>query len=546
MKWHRLTLLTIVFLAFFLRFNKLGEIPPSLSWDEVSLGYNAYSLLETGRDEHGKFLPLATFEAYGDYKPPGYIYATVPFVALFGLNEFSVRVPSALAGSLTILVAYFLIRELFGNKSYRIYKANRQSHFFPLLSAFLLAISPWHLNLSRAGFEANLALFFIVMGIWLFFKTIHVNGKWLLASVIFFVLALYTFNSARIFIPFFGLLLLIIYRQRLWQIKKWVVVAGLLSAILLVPLIPHLLSTEGRLRFREVNIFSDLKPIETANKRIEIDKNMWWAKIIHNRRLLFALEMARHYFDNLNMNFLFINGDGNPKFSIRDVGQLYLWDLPFLVAGFYFLARKKEGEWFIPILWLLAGVLPAAVARETPHALRTENSLPSWQIITAYGFISMAQWLNGSMAKKKVLVGLAGFALLLNFSYYLHNYYFNYPKEFAAEWQWGYKEAIRATAGIEERYDKVRITDSIGRPYMYVLFYKKYDPKKFWQEVERTSDPYGLFNIHGFGKYEFGLHKEYENQKILYVQSPKDAPREANILQKIKYPNGKTALVIYD
>ena len=57
-KWKILLLAGIVLLAFFLRFYKVTEIPPSLNWDEVSIGYNAYSILKTGRDEWGVFLPI--------------------------------------------------------------------------------------------------------------------------------------------------------------------------------------------------------------------------------------------------------------------------------------------------------------------------------------------------------------------------------------------------------------------------------------------------------------------------------------------------------
>ena len=108
-------LILIIFLAFFLRFYKIDEIPPALYWDEASLGYNAYSILKTARDEHGQFLPITNFAAFGDYKPPGYIYFTVPSIAVFGLNEFAIRFPSAFFGILTVLLAYFLTKRLFEN-----------------------------------------------------------------------------------------------------------------------------------------------------------------------------------------------------------------------------------------------------------------------------------------------------------------------------------------------------------------------------------------------------------------------------------------------
>src|SRR3989344_7565756 len=164
-------LFLIVFLGFILRIYQVNQIPPSLSWDEVSIGYNAYSILKTGRDEHGRFLPYDTFIGYGDYKPPLAIYLTVPSVAIFGLNEFAVRFPSVLFGTLTVLMTYFLVKELLKNEGQKTINNKKNDRllftvYCPILSASLLAISPWHINLSRAGFEANIALFFIVLGVY--------------------------------------------------------------------------------------------------------------------------------------------------------------------------------------------------------------------------------------------------------------------------------------------------------------------------------------------------------------------------------------------
>src|SRR5579871_3904300 len=132
--------ISIICLAGFLRFWQLGSNPPSLYWDEVSQAYNAYSILTTGHDEHQEFLPIARFIAFGDYKAPVYIYADVLSIGLFGKNEFAVRFPSALFGTLTVLVTYFLVSELF-------YK-NKHKGIISLGSAFFLAISPWHIQLS--------------------------------------------------------------------------------------------------------------------------------------------------------------------------------------------------------------------------------------------------------------------------------------------------------------------------------------------------------------------------------------------------------------
>ena len=106
----------IVFLAFFSRFVGLSGLPPALNRDEAGIGYNAYSLIQTGRDEHGQRLPLA-FQSIGDYKMPLYIYAATIPVSLFGLNDFSIRFWSALAGVVSVITVYYLVRELFHSRS---------------------------------------------------------------------------------------------------------------------------------------------------------------------------------------------------------------------------------------------------------------------------------------------------------------------------------------------------------------------------------------------------------------------------------------------
>src|SRR3990170_6013438 len=166
----------IVVIASFLRFFSISTNPPSLTWDEASWGYNAYSLGIDGRDEFGRFLPLTYLESFGDFKPPVYAYLSVLPVKLLGLNEFSTRFASAFFGILTVLLTYFLVRKIFP----------RASPLLALLSAGVLTISPWHILLSRAAFEANVATFFIVLGTYLFLLSLE--KRWFLpASVLSFV-----------------------------------------------------------------------------------------------------------------------------------------------------------------------------------------------------------------------------------------------------------------------------------------------------------------------------------------------------------------------
>lgn len=544
---YKYFILFIIVFAFLLRVYRIGSIPPSLSWDEVSIGYNAYSILKTGFDEHHHFMPLDTFVAYGDYKPPLAIYLTVPAVAFFGLTEFAVRLPSAFFGTLTVALTYFLVLELLKGKG------RKEKLYNPtpiaLLSTIMLTISPWHINLSRAGFEANIALFFVVLGVLTILKT-RENAKLWFIALIPFVLAMYTFNSARYFVVIMVFGLIWMMKQDVRRSWKMVASGICIALFLLAPLLPHLLSKEARLRYEEVNIFTDMSVVTTANMRIAYEKNAWWSKILNNRRVGYFRSYLIHYFDHFEPQYLFIRGDGNPKFSIQDVGQLYFPDAVFLIAGILTLfASMPATAWFL-IYWMMMAIVPAAVARETPHALRTLNTLPTWQIFIAFGLYEViAAWLKHAKSKFIRYAGILGVVVLYVFSltYYLHNYYRHYPKAYSHEWQYGYREAIEFAKTVEQMYNNVYVSDAIGRPYMYVLFYKRYDPNKYLNTKQSYFDASGFYHVDAFDKYVFvSKMKEDFRKRVLYILPPYEVPFGAHILKTINRLDGIPALTIFE
>lgn len=524
----------IVAFAFFLRTYLIQSNPPSLSWDEVSIGYNAFSILKTGKDEHGKFLPLDTFVAYGDYKPPLAIYLTVPSVALFGLNEFAVRFPSAVAGTLLVAVTYFLVMELLPDYT-----------LIALLTSLLMAISPWHIQLSRAGFEANIAVLLVNVGALWILKA-RKNPKYWLITFLPFVGAIYTFNSARYFSPFFVVGLFVMTWSTLKKQFRWIVVGMFLAMIFMIPIVPHLISKDARLRFDEVNIFTDPSVVAISNARAASDGNTWWAKTLDNRRIGYARSYLVHFFDNLQPDFLFIKGDGNPKFSIQDVGQLYLIEFPLLIFGLYFVFMNYPVIGLFLLYWIGMAIVPAAVARETPHALRIENSLPAWQIFIAGGIFFAVTYFKRPVVQKCIILSVI-MLYVLSFTYYIHNYYTHYPIQYSGEWQYGYREAIRYIQPIKKNYSAVYMTDSIGRPYMYALFYERYDPNTYLRTVKGSFDWAGFYNVTGFDVYHFvrGSAAPIDHHG-LYIMSPGTAPANARILTTINNLDGTPTLIIYD
>jgi len=541
-------LLVIVLIAGFLRLYQLGANPPSLTWDEAAWGYNAYSLGIDGKDEFGRLLPHDYLESFGDYKPPMYAYLDVIPVKLLGLNETSTKLPSALFGVLTVLLTYFLVK--------RIFWKSKNSNNYALLTSFILAISPWHILLSRAAFEANIATFFLVLGVWGFLAAVQDRRWYLIISAISFALSMYTFNTSRVVAPLLVILLLIAFRKKLLIIKKQALIAFIVGLIIFLPTFKFLLSPQAGSRFQEVNIFSDITILKTANQEIANDNNSLFSKIIHNRRFVYTQEYLKHYFDNLSPNFLFIKGDGNPKFSTQDVGQMYIWDIVFFIGGILFLFRKKEGNWWLVPLWLLIGIIPAATARETPHALRIETTLPMFQILVAYGFVTFLEWAKQKRLKLKtynlnlgiILPFIFYILLFLNFAYFYHNYFYHYPSQFSGEWQYGYKQSIDYVTSVENQYDYIQVSNVLGRPYIYYLFYTKTNPDDYRKTAVITRDVFGFVDVESFGKYIFPQNFNYllsSKKKVLYINASNAVPNNAKVMKRFYLLNGKEVLTAY-
>ncbi|MBP9781463.1 hypothetical protein KBC89_02305, partial [Candidatus Woesebacteria bacterium] len=190
------TIATIVILAVVFRFFQLGNLPPSPYWEEVALGYDAYSILKTGKDHHGNWLPVVAFESFGDWKPGFYIYTVVPSIFIFGLNTFAIRFPSAVAGLAIVIGSGILANQLFLEKRPSKLPNEKSSHWLPYLVMLVAAVEPWGIIFSRAAWEANLATALVLWSIIFVFKQTHSTNKYipsyLIAAAIGTVLAMYT------------------------------------------------------------------------------------------------------------------------------------------------------------------------------------------------------------------------------------------------------------------------------------------------------------------------------------------------------------------
>lgn len=491
-----LLLLAIVILALVLRMYKLGGNPPSLDWDEASIGFNAYSILKTAKDEYGKFLPIS-FRSFGDYKPPAYIYMTVPAVAYFDLTEFAVRLPSAVFGSLAVLATYFLVRELFGLSDDL--PMSRQK--IALVAALFLAISPWHLQFSRTAFEANLGLFFTILGVWLFLKGLR-QSTYLILSALAFVLTIYSYHSSRLITPLLVLGLCLYFHKVLLRHKIASLVSAVVGAVLVFPLVINVFtSKEVFARFAAV-----VHPIASEQQRdlnnfLDTDslRHDPLGKLFHDRRVLTVISLVGAYGDHFNLSYLFLKGDQYVRHNPSRMGLLFYWEMISVPIGLILtLELKQKRVRFIVFLWFLLAPLASAFTKGTPHAVRSLLYLPVYQLFSAIAVVWL--WKQKFRHNSIVLRTFTLVMIVFNFLYYLDVYHIHTPIETSKSWQYGYKEAMEYLATEDTQVSKIIFTNRFDQPYIYYLFYNKIDPG-WYQEIWRGAPPSQELRV--IGKYEF-------------------------------------------
>lgn len=530
----KLLFIGIILFAIFLRFWQLGKVPVSPDWDEAALGYNAYSILKTGRDEYGTFLPR-TLRSFDDYKPPLYAYLAIPSIAAFGLNTWATRLPSAIIGVLAVVGTYYLVLELFKKKT-----------TLALLSSFLLTISPWHLQFSRIAFEANTGVTLNIWGMFAFFRGFR-SLPWMVASAFLFGLSLYAYHSERIFVPLLLLTAVILNRKEVFQDRKKVVIAVMVGLLTIAPLFPVIFDKTSVTRLKGTSSLSDQTGLLMRSvAKMEDDQKSGnvIGTLLENRRFVFARTVLDGYLSHFSLRWLFLTGD-NDRHHAPDNGLLYLWELPFLLWGIYGLWKSGGKVSTLLMSWILIAPIAASPTSETPHAIRTLTVLPVLQIFTAIGIIQFVS-LQRDVRKLAFLSigGVLALFALTNTLFYFHMYFAHLNHEYSRFWQYGYEQAVGYAESNKDKYNKIVVSTSLEQPHMFFLFYTKYNPKKYLDLGGTSSGGFAEVK-NRFDIYEFrplsNWWREKHDGSILYIGSPKEIPGE---VYTIKYLNGEDAVRI--
>ncbi len=534
-----LKVLTLVLaLAFILRFFNLSNYP-AFNADEAAIGYNAYSLILTGLDEHGHTWPVH-FQSFNDWKPGMYFYLVIPFVKLLGLNELAVRIPNAALGVLTVYFVYLLSNLIFDARKINLGKYTVEIGF---VSSLFLAISPWHIHFSRGGWEVGTATFFMTSGFYYFLRSVknNLSLKPMLVSVFLLVMSFYTYHAARVIVPLLTVVGILIYKNDIFSkinIKNIVYVI-LFGFVLILPLTKDLISGDALSRAAGVGLFADKGPINRINEQRGEHQNVSgiFTRVEHNKAVNYALAFLRNWSMHYQGEFLFMTGDGIQRNKVPETGQMYLADIVFLALGLILLTTLLKKETVFLLSWLIIAPVAAALTFQAPHALRAENMVIPLVLISSLGFFSLLE------KKNRYFIILTSIFLVWCFVRYLHMYYIHMSKDFPYSSQYGLKELSEYIITNQDKYKDIVVTDRYDQPYILFLFYSKYTPKLFQFKHSLSSrDDFGFSTVRDFDKYHF-VSIDFESIKNNYPQSlivgtKDEIPKEANVIKKIYGTNG--------
>jgi hypothetical protein len=496
---YKLIFVAILLIGFFLRFYQLDSIPSGIYFDEASQGYNAYSILKTGKDEYGKSYPLL-LRSFGYYASSLYAYFSIIPISLLGLTIFATRFLSALSGSLLIFLTYKIVNKL----------EIKDGKAISLLAAFLVTISPWSILFSRGAFEANFALTIFVISIYLFILSLK-NKKWLPLAAIILGVSTYAYQSERLVAPLFLLFFLIINRKILNGDKKIVAISLIGFFLILIPQLSIIATSGSSIRFNQLSYIGSF-----------LDKKYFAIPILNNVFIGFNIfkEFLSQYIAYFSPRNIFFDPDPQLIRSIPNLSVFYPWMvIPFLFGFKHFILNKENRKLFL--ILLIISPIPASITTDPYSVLRVLPLLWVFAIVIALGFYQILI----KISKKSLRVCLLAFIVLLSCLHLYTSYFVLLKHERSKEWGYGYKELFHRLKGINRQ---IIMEDNSGPAYIEYAFYNEYDPQKMQLSTDPKLVP-DYYNLVAFdkniklGNIEFRPidYSEIENKDQVVVVDPK-------------------------
>lgn len=494
--WSWVSWVLLLGTALGVRVVGLQDNPNGFWVDEAVNGYYSYCLLETGRDPTGDFLPVFSRSMAGNEN--SYRFLTIPSIALFGLTALAVRLPAALAGTLTVWSLQRVVGVWFGRIA-------------GWSAAWLLALGPWHLQFSRAGFRTILLPLLVCLGLQAFQKGVGDRPRWLLLSGLLFGLGLYSYSAGRVFVPILVASLCLFYWRELWQRRRFAIGFALIVGVVLIVMLPFWVSADGLARAESVRVES-------------------WTQGVLN------------YLSYFSPTFLFFEGDDNLRHSLKGFGQLHRMEILTLLLGFTVIASERRRPHLTVMVWLLAYPLAAAVAVEPYHALRSLIGAPVFAIISGVGLGALSSQLKRP-AMRQMVLGAFTVALFISAGLLLKAYFGSYRVYAAPAWKYGFEEALEVAE--ETPGGCLVMSNELMAPHVFYLFYRQVDPLVFqeaslWEMTDLKIESYTLGTLHVMPVEPLLA----QHPECVFITKPWERPPGIDG-HPVHYPDGSVALEVF-
>lgn len=442
-------LILILIFAGFLLFYKLNEIPAGLNNDQVSVGYNAYSILKTGADRYGMMHPLL-FRSLGTYLLPLYTYLTVGVFALLGVTKVGISLVSVICGLLILLLTYL------------IFKNEDEDNKFPfsITITFILSFTPWLIFFSRSSIEVTLSLAFFLSGLYFLMGSLKKPYQFIIGC---FLLGFpsWIYYSERLTVLIFLPIFLIVFRRALLRNKKIVLIGLVIFALTQAPNLFLLKTGAVTRRFSQVSYLSYGYFVQNGSSF----KNLPFGQLLY-----ISKEFISRYISYFSPRSLFFDPDEQTLRSMPDLSVFYNWMIiPFILGIVSFVKSKKTDLDKVILILILVSIIPAALTVEPFYTMRVILFLWAITVIITRGIAKFPKFL---------IVLLFAYSLFALYrSYFV---LFRYERE--ADFGHQYYELVNI---IESNRNKNFVIDNSRDPAICIriAFLTLYDPREFQKSV---------------------------------------------------------------
>jgi len=485
-------LILILLVGIFVRLYLLGTVPGGLNQDEASMGYDSYALLKYGIDRNGQHNPVH-FIAWGSGQNALLTYISQPFIAILGLNVFSIRLFPALFSVFCLIIFYLLCKKL--------------KEEFAIFAFFLLAICPWHIMLGRWALESNILPGFILLSVYFFIRAQQKKSKFsLILPCSILALSLYSYSSAYAFVPVF-IFIYAVYSlfARIFSFKQWLI--GLAAFLVIsFPIILFIIINKFGYNTIDLIVLTIPKlPTEPRYSMAAIFSDSFFAQMSENIK---------------NTLTVIIDGRDSNGDIISSVTQkggvhpLYWLSLPLFCVGFLVFVYEciKEGKKSLKIpifIWFFATAITAIIS--TPAALHRMNVI--WfplLVFSSYGLYAVYKF------HRQSAIVLIGFYVIFFFRF--ENLYYNeYQRDISNNFFAGYVDAVKYAEEKSLPDDTLYLTNHLNMPYIHVLFALKYDVRDYIKTAKIPNRGASFEWAESFGRFKFGVTEQDLQEGRLFV-----------------------------